>query len=305
VKILITGVSGLLGLNAAMQLRHRSEVVGCYHANPIEFPGVCTLRCDVTDGDAVDRLVERERPHVIFHAAGLANVDHCETDQQLAFAMNVSAAALVARAAVRTGARLVHISTDHVFDGSRGMWTEHDPVHPLNEYARTKWEGERQVIAACPDALVVRTNFYGWGTSRRESFSDWIVRGLESGQPLRMFDDVFFTPLLVNDLIDRTMDLLARGATGVMHVSGPERLSKYEFGLRIARAFGLSATEIMPVSIAAANLAARRPRDMSLDSARAAAAIGTPARTLDAGLLQLRQQRESDWCVDLQRASAV
>lgn len=300
-RILVTGVSGLLGLNAALQLRRHHEVIGCYHTHPLAAAGVRTFRCDLAGSDAIHPLLAGVEPHVILHAAGLASVDHCEADPVLARRLNVSAAVSVARLAQTIGARLIHISTDHVFDGTQPMRAETDAVGPMNVYARTKQEAEQQVLAACPEALVVRTNFYGWGTSRRTSLSDWILGGLEESRELRMFDDVFFTPVLVNDLVDRCMALLEAGASGILHVGGAERLSKYGFGVRVARAFGYADPDIVPVSIGTLSLTAVRPRDMSLNSLRADALLGSRA-ALAEGLTRLQRLRQEGWPREMEEA---
>ena len=301
-KLLVTGVSGFLGLNAALQLRDRFELTGCYHAHPLTMSGVCTVRCDLTQADEIESLVDDSRPEIIVHAAGLTNVDQCERDPALAVRLNVAAARTVARQAQRIGARLLHISTDHLFDGTRPMRSETDPTSPLNVYAQTKWKAEREVQAACPGALIVRTNFFGWGSPVRESFSDWVLHGLQQSDQLRMFADVFFTPLLVNDLIDRAVALLERDGSGVVNIVGADRLSKYAFGLRLARTFGFSEDQILAVETSTVSLNAVRPRDMSLSSLRAEELLGSPMPSVDAGLARLQQLGAGGWPQKLARA---
>jgi dTDP-4-dehydrorhamnose reductase len=148
----------------------------------------------------------------------------------------------------------------------------------------------------------VRTNFYGWGTSVRMSFSDWILRALHAGEPLTMFTDVYFSPLFVDDLTDATFALLQRGVTGVVNVAGGERLSKYEFALRTAEAFDLPAGKVRATSVEHAALRAQRPKDMSLDVSRAVAALGRPMPSAREGLRGLRRTLEEDRPALLQQA---
>lgn len=300
-RLFITGISGLLGLNMALEARNRCEVFGCYRRHPVVAARVRAHEADVRVFDTVERLLKRTAPDVVVHTVGMSNVDTCEVDPGLAQELNVDAAREVARAARTLGARLVHISTDHLFDGEGPWRAETDSLAPLNLYAKTKGEAEQIVLNSHPQALVIRTNFYGWGTSVRTSFSDWILSGLERQTELRMFTDVYFTPILVNDLVEIIFELLTLRVSGLFHVAGGERLSKYDFAMRMAEVFGYSAIRIRPVSVEAAQLRARRPRDMSLTSAKVEAVIGRSMPSAVEGLRKLKGLQERGWALELQR----
>jgi dTDP-4-dehydrorhamnose reductase len=304
-RLLITGISGLLGLNLAVCARARFTVSGCYSAHPVVLPGVDAIGVDVRSEEAFHRLVARVRPDLVVHTVGMSSVDACEKDPGQAQELNVDAAEVVARVARGAGARLVHISTDHLFDGERPRRREDDALAPLNAYAKTKAEAEAVVLREHPEALVVRTNFYGWGTSVRVSFSDWIVRALRAGEPLTMFTDVYFSPLFVDDLADTMFDLLERGIAGVVNIAGGERLSKYEFALRTADVFGLPPGKVQATSVERAALRASRPKDMSLDVGRVEAALGRRMPTAREGLMGLRRAGEQGRAADLEQAVAA
>lgn len=292
-NIAVTGVSGLFGVNAAAQLRQHHLVSGAYHNQPIEMDGARLAAVDVVDPLSVATWIRAVQPDLVLHAAGLTNVDGCERNPALARALNCDAAGVVAHAAFTAGAALVHISTDHIFDGTSSWYEEDSAPSPVNLYASTKLEGERVVRQAHPQAYIVRTNFYGWGHRRRQSFSDWVVGALRRGETLTMFNDVFFTPILVNDLIDTIMDLVATNVPGVYHVAGGQRLSKYAFAVELADHFGLDRAQIVPVSIEGFSFKARRPRDMSLATGKVGAAVGRSMPTAAAGIARLaRLERE-------------
>ncbi len=301
-KIFITGISGLLGSNLALQVREGCEVSGCYLTHPIHLRGVDIVQQDVTDEKGLERVLCRVRPDVIVHTAGLTSVDGCEADPVSAHRVHVDGSRVVSQLSRDLSIRLVHLSTDHLFDGKQPWRTEEDAPYPLNVYARTKLESERVVLSARSDVLIIRTNFYGWGTSIRESFSDWIHRSIVESRPMRMFTDVYFTPIEINDLIDRMLDLIRAGAVGVFNVSGGERLSKYAFSLRLAAAFGLPPTGIQPIQLDQYDFKAPRPKDMSLLCRKAETFLRRPMPTVASGLARLRRLQEEGWSRTLREA---
>jgi dTDP-4-dehydrorhamnose reductase len=301
-KVFITGISGLLGLNMALQLRDGYDVSGSYFAHPVRSSGIDAILVDSAEPHEMERALARVQPDVVVHTAGLANVDACEADPAKAHALNVEMAQNVARSALSAGARLVHISTDHLFDGTSPLRVESDTPAPMNVYARTKLLAEQVVLETCPDALVVRTNFYGWGFPHRPSFTDWILDSLAKRETLTMFTDVFYTPILINDFVDNLMQLIALDAGGVLHVSGGERLSKHAFALQLAGAFGLPADTITEASIDKHDLRAPRPKDMSLDCSKVEALLQRDMPKVLDGLMRLRHLGSGEWPRKLERA---
>lgn len=289
--IVITGGSGLLALNWACRFRASSDVVLLTHKHPVLLRGVRTQRSSLEDPVVVTNLLADLSPSVVVHTAGLTSVDQCERDPGAAWLANVAVARNVALAARACGASLVHVSTDHLFQGNQPFRSESHEPHPLNVYGRTKLEAEHEVIFAHPEALVVRTNFFGWGHRYRQSFSDRIIFALEAGLPIRMFDDSFFTPVLCDVLAEICMRLVQRGTSGVLNVAGEDRLSKYEFALRLSRAFGLPENLVLRGTIKDANLDAPRPPDMSLDSSLARTKLGTGIGGVDNFIEALRLQQ--------------
>lgn len=303
-RILITGGTGLLGVNWAAALRDRHEVVLGAHRRRVALRGTRSRTLDFEAPGAFGRALDELRPELIVHAAGLSSVDDCERAPDAALAVNAGLAGTVAQAAQERGIALAHISTDHLFSGERPLSTEADTPAPINAYARTKLEGERRVAAAYPGALIVRTNFFGWGPAGygpgRQSISDWILSALRAGKPLDMFTDVFFSPLLASRLAHAVQALAEAGTTGVVNVTGDERASKHQFALRLAAAFGLSATGIRESRFSTARLAAPRPRDMSLSNALARRLLGRPLGALDEQFTELRAQERAGLSTELQ-----
>lgn len=292
-RILITGGSGLLALGWAAAYRDHAQILLGTHVHRVRLTGAEDVPIDLTSRTAILETVRRLAPSVLIHTAGLTSVDQCQRQPELARQVNVELAAHVAEAAREANVRLIHISTDHLFAGDRPFSSETDPEQPVNVYGETKLEAERRVLAIEPRALVVRTNFFGWGSAIRRSFSDWIIDALRGGREITLFEDAFFTPILIEDLAAAAMDLSAAGMTGIVNIVGDERVSKLEFGLRLAGRFELGDALIRRGKISNSSLQAPRPRDMSLSNALASRSLGRSPGSLDGFFDSLARQEAS------------
>jgi dTDP-4-dehydrorhamnose reductase len=291
-KILITGGAGLLALNWAQSVRDRHDVVLGLHRRQVSLPGVESRQLDLTSEAAVLRAIDEVQPDWIAHTAGLTSVEACEKDPDLAQQSNVVMPTNIAKACASRGVKLIHISTDHLFSDALPLLDESHPVSPLNNYGRTKAEAEVRVLDAYPEALVARTNFYGWGPSYRQSFSDAILSALLERRPYTLFQDVFYNPILCESLALTLHELVERAASGIFHVVADERLTKYDFGLRLARHFDLDPEPLRAGRLVEQTVLVRRPREMSLSNQKARRLLGRPLGNIDAQLQQLQRQRE-------------
>lgn len=300
--MVLTGGSGLLALNWACAMRDRWDVVLGTHLHNVDLKGVSSRRIDLGDPQCLESQLGQLSPDLVVHTAGLTDVDRCENAPELATLVNAKLAQNVAQVAARTGLGLIHISTDHLFAGNRGPYGECDVPCPLNEYGRSKLKGEELVQEACPQALVVRTNFFGWGHAGRQSFSDWIICSLRAGNAISLFDDVYFTPVLADVLAMAAHELAAAGSSGTFNLVGDDRVSKYEFGLRLAERFALPVELIRRDQLVHANLRAQRPRDMSLSNAKARSRLGRGLGSLDDYFEALRTQERQGRGLELLHA---
>ncbi len=273
-RLLVTGASGLLGINLALDASAQHTVVGLVHSHALNDAPFETLPADLSRPESIARVLEHARPDAVVHAAAMASLDACEAQPELAWRVNAESPGWLAEACRKRGARLLYVSTDAVFDGTRGGWREEDEPNPLSVYARSKLAGERAVLEAYPQAIVVRVNFYGWSLNGQRSLAEFFFNHLSAGRQMMGFTDVFFCPLLANHLAGVLVKMLAQGLNGVYHAVSRECLSKYDFGVALARRFGLDETLIRPASVAEAGLAAARSPDLRLSSAKLANALG-------------------------------
>jgi dTDP-4-dehydrorhamnose reductase len=303
-RILVTGASGLLGANFvlhAVDLGH--EVIAISRARAVTAEGVETAHADLSAPGEARRLVEAIRPNWVVHCAALTDLDRCECEPELALNLNSEMAEMVAHASRSVGARLVHVSTDAVFDGRRGDYTEADNPSPINVYGRTKLAGERAVMEADPGALIVRTNFFGWSAHAGQGLAEWFLTEMGEGRECPGFADVSFSPLLVNQLCDLLLRMLQLGFYGLYHLPGADCVTKHDFGVRLARAFGFDPSLILKASVKRARLAAPRGERLCLRADRMVEALGETPPSLDAGLSRFREMHDSDYVTRLRAAA--
>lgn len=289
-KILITGVCGLLGSHLAALLSQKHTVIGTdRHPWWGDFP-LQVIQADLAEPAAADRLVHAAQPETLIHCAAMANVDACEKDPASALKANAGVTRDLIRV-VAAGCRVVYISTDGLFQGDRPFVDEQTPPAPKTAYGRSKLEGEREVLKSGRPHLVVRTNFYGWSSGRKKTFGEWLYEGLRTRQPITLFEDFFFTPIYVADLAENLAVLLEGGHQGIFHLAGKDRLSKYQFGAQLAQEGGFSLEAVRVGSLDEADFLAARPRDMSLSSDRFVRETGTPLPQVRDGLVRFLRDR--------------
>ena len=278
-RLFITGASGLLGLNLALQLGEQYEVFGVLRKTqvvPAEHLALTPLYGDLAAPGVVERLLDEARPDVVIHCAAMTDMDRCEQYPEEAALINTTLPQVLAAQSAQRGIYFLHISTDAVFDGVRGDYDEGDEPHPINVYAQTKLDGERRVAEANPDAAIARVNFYGWSWLGRRSLAEWFFNNLSARRRIRGFTNITFCPLLVNDLIDLLVCIAELRLSGLYHVVSPEPLSKCDFGRLLARRFGMDEDLVSPSAYGTGDLRAPRARLLNLRSDKLAKALRQP-----------------------------
>ncbi|HLW81501.1 MAG TPA: SDR family oxidoreductase [Candidatus Acidoferrales bacterium] len=289
-KLLITGATGLLGRYLAKESRRKYEVFGISR-KALPWEPSCNHECvDLTDENRTVRYLKNVRPDVIAHCAALTDVERCETEPMYARAINSDATETLARWSAENHATFVLISTDSVFDGAAGAYHEEDRTCPVNEYTRSKLAAEKAAIACCPDALIIRTNFFGWAERSRLGLAEWMLTKLIADEPLRAFTDVRFSPLYAHDLTKIILELMRREASGVFHVATRDSCSKYEFALLLAEVFQVPTTSIKPIQLKEFSFKAQRPRDTTLAVDKVTAYLEREMPTVKQGIEAMQKE---------------
>jgi len=263
-RILITGASGLLGINLALQFSQKHQVMGVVYSQELKGVPFDTLQADLSEPIEVSSVVNEVSPEVIINCAAMADLDACENSPQDAVRINTLLPEQLATLAQKAGMKLLHISTDAVFDGKKGSYTEDDLPNPLSIYARSKHEAEIATQRAYPNTLIARVNFYGFSLTGKRSLAEFFLYNLAAGSSIKGFTDVHFCPLLVQHLGEILNRMIEASFSGIYHVVSPEEISKYDFGVQIARAFGLNEKLISPSSITDSHLKAQRAPNLTL-----------------------------------------
>ena len=294
--LLVTGASGLLGASLVSLARDVGlNVIALCHRHKVTIAGVPVYNVDLTDRMATRDVIANLKPATIVHCAAATNVDWCEDHPKETRKVNVQATSFVAEIASELKSRLVYISTDSIFDGKRGNYSEAARPAPLNVYARSKLRGEHEVLRRYPAALVARVTIYGWNVQNKQSLTEWVLGQLAAGKEVRGFTDVHFSPMLVNDLAEVLLSMLDRQLRGLYHVVGSEKISKYEFARRVAMAFGFEPERVVPVRLVEASLRAARPLDVSLNTKKVRVALGRAMPDADSGLRRFRALQQSGY----------
>lgn len=260
-RMLLTGGSGLFGQTFIGLAGESHQLYVTYNQHPIDFKNA--FRLDIRDTEKVKNLIEKLTPEIIIHSAAFTNVDKCESKKEEAYQINAKATENIAKAANKINAKLIYISTDYVFDGSKGLYKENDKTNPINYYGITKLEGEKAVREYCDDYIIARTAvIYGF---HKKNFATWIINELKNKRKIKIITDQWVSPTLNIDLAEQVLALIEEDKEGIFHTAGRERISRYDFALKIAEKFNLDKDLIDPITSNKMNWIAKRPKDSSLD----------------------------------------
>ncbi len=274
---------------AQIALARGHEVFSGYaHSGPMFGQAVSF---NLEDNKGISDLMERIKPEVVIHSAALTDVDLCEREKDLAYRLNVEGTRALAQAAEKAGSFLIYISTDYIFDGSRGMYREDDRADPVNYYGYTKLQGE-QFCRGC----IARTcvTYGSRPASGKVNFALWLINSLKSGQNIRVVRDQFITPTLNTSLARMVLEIADKRLCGVYHLAGATRISRYDFALELAREFDLDHSLILPSRMKDLKWTARRPMDSSLDTSKAVAELMEKPLAINEALKILREEVSCD-----------
>jgi dTDP-4-dehydrorhamnose reductase len=263
-RVLVTGGNGLLGTKMIELLlaRGRQPISASLKPGPTnrvlgDFP---YLRLDITDATAVQDAIARVQPDAVIHTASFTAVDACETQREACWRTNVDGTAHLAAACREHGVRLVHVSTEYVFDGENGPYREEYPPRPLGYYGQSKLASEQAVRERCSDWAIGRTTvLFGHAPGVRPSFVVWLVDRLSRGERVRVVDDQIGSPTLADNLAEMLLALLDSRSVGLYNTAGDSIVDRYSFAVLAASKFDLDPRPIDRISTSELGQPAPRP----------------------------------------------
>jgi dTDP-4-dehydrorhamnose reductase len=249
---------------------------------------------DLTRRQEVRKVVDEFEPDVIVHTAAVTDVDLCEKERGLAWQVNVGAVENLSYAAKLTGAKIIHLSTDYVFDGKSGPYNELDRPNPISYYGRTKLASENLLLTSGVQNAIIRTMvLYGLGLNVKSNFALWLYNNLKDGKPICVVDDQIGNPTLADDLAYAILKIIELERTGVYHIAGSDMISRYDFALALARVFNFNKKLITPVKSSTFIQPAPRPLKSGLIILKAQTELDVKMSGIEHGLTVLKNQLDT------------
>jgi dTDP-4-dehydrorhamnose reductase len=294
-RVLVVGSNGLLGQKMAEQLVRGTSyriTLASVEREPVrELESAPYVQLDITSHKSVRECIAEVQPDVIINCAAMTNVDACETERELAWKINVSGVEYLAEAAKKHRATMVHVSSDYVFDGKAGPYTEEDKPEPLSYYGKSKLASENVLLSAAIPSVIARTMvLYGHAPGVKANFALWLIQSLQARQTVRIVDDQVGNPTLVDDLAYALLRAVEMGRRGIYHIAGRDIITRYEFALRLAHVFHCDASLIVPIKTASLKQPAVRPLKSGLITLKAEVELGYKPSSVEHGLEVLKSQ---------------
>lgn len=283
-RILIIGSNGMLGqrLTEFFSRTNNYELL-CASVEPNSFIPNVDYRCiDVTQKNKVREIILDFFPDFVINVAAYTNVDKAEKERELAWKINVNGVENIALYSWTVDAHLIHISTDYIFDGKKGPYTEEDKPCPIGYYGRTKLASENSIRTSGVRYTIIRTNvLYGPAKYGRPDFVRWVINSLRAGESIKIVTDQINNPTYIDDLVEAINKIIEFKKEGIYNIAGNEILSRYDFTIKIAEYFHLDKNLIIPVLTKDLNQAAPRPLKSGLIILKAMTELGYKPRSIN------------------------
>lgn len=292
-RVLITGSNGLLGqkLVKTFSTNHQASGIDLQADPIIDTPNFTYQKISITERDKLEELFAAFKPETVINAGAYTDVDGCEKNKEKAWEVNVEGVKNLSGLCRKNKAKLVQLSTDYIFDGKAGPYSEKDTPNPEGYYGITKLESEKVILDSKIDFLIVRTNvLYGKSLGETHNFVLWLIQKLKNREEVKIVTDQYSNPTLADNLAEAIKEATEKNISGVLNIAGGEKvISRYQFALTIAEKFSLDQSLIKKVSTSELNLPAPRPLKGGLKIDKAKRLLKTELLDIDKGLEYLKK----------------
>ncbi len=282
-KVLLTGSNGLLGQAITSIFSRESDIeliqTSAEEKSYLDY-GYTYKTLDITQKDDVKKNVEFYEPDVIINCAAFTNVDKCETERELTWKINVDGVKNLIIAARRSQSKIVHFSSDYVFDGKNGPYIESSVPNPISFYGREKLASENSLITSDIRFTIIRTLvLFGIGNNVKPNFALWMLEELRNNRPVNIVTDQISNVTMIDDLAFGTLKIVEKDCSGIYNIAGSDILSRYDFAMKMCEVFKLNKSLVMPITTAMLNQPAPRPLRSGLITLKMESELGF--RTMD------------------------
>ena len=268
---------------AHLALKKGHNVYSMYKDHPTNLG--TPIKLDLTNQSEISKVITQLKPEAIIHTAAYTDVDGCEIHKDLAWKVNAEATKHVAIASTNINAHQTYISTDYIFDGEKGLYTEEDQPNPISYYGYTKLKGEEFIKKHSQEWCIARTSvIYGWGPKHKLNFATWIINNLKQQKEVKILTDQYVSPTLNTNLAKMLLEITERKITGALHTAGATPVSRHEFALKLAEVFNLNMDLVKPARMNEMPWRAKRPRNSSLNVSKALALLNQKPLKLNQAL---------------------
>jgi len=292
--VLITGSNGLLGQKLVCDFNPHFRVIACdlQPESYLSFPNLSYETLDITDRRRLAFQISFYHPDVIINAAAYTDVDGCEINRDKAWAVNVGGVKNLVSICEKQKIKLIHLSTDYIFDGEQGPYSEDDPPEPVSFYGETKLESEKIIKESGIDFLIIRTNvLYGLGKNVKLNFLLWLLDKLSHSEKIKIVTDQFNNPTLADNLSFCILEMVKKNISGIYHIGGSEYLSRHDFAIKVANKFNFDKNNILPAKTEVLKQKAKRPFKGGLKIDKAQSILETKLMNVNQALDYLIRNR--------------
>lgn len=294
--VLITGAHGLLGQKLVTDFHPHYKVIGCdlHPESFFSFPNLSYENLDITDRRQLGFHISFYHPQVIINAAAYTDVDGCEIHKDKAWAVNVGGVKNLVSFCKEQKIKLIHLSTDYIFNGENGPYSEEDSPDPVNFYGETKLESERIIKESGVDFLIIRTNvLYGFGKNVKSNFLLWLLEKLSQNEKIKIVTDQFNNPTLADNLSLCILEMVKKNISEIYHIAGSEYLSRYDFAIKVADKFNFGKNNILLTKTALLQQKAKRPYRGGLKIDKAQSILETELLSVNQALEYLIKSKQT------------